>query len=86
MARYAKRAYISKHTPKDRNFAMVFQIYVLYPHFSVEQNLAAPLIARIKKSYALPFAKTWSKKARTHFESIDSKIYEFAIVRYFHIL
>lgn len=69
---------ISKHTPKDRNFAMVFQSYALYPHFSVEQNLAAPLIARTKKSYALPFAKIWSKKARVHFESIESKVKQVA--------
>jgi multiple sugar transport system ATP-binding protein len=27
-------------TPKDRDIAMVFQSYALYPHMTVEQNLA----------------------------------------------
>src|SRR6476660_2848945 len=30
-------------TPKDRNIAMVFQNYALYPHMTVEQNLAFSL-------------------------------------------
>jgi multiple sugar transport system ATP-binding protein len=30
-------------TPKDRNIAMVFQSYALYPHMTVEQNLAFSL-------------------------------------------
>src|SRR5438552_5962019 len=29
--------------PKDRNVAMVFQSYALYPHMTVFQNLAFPL-------------------------------------------
>ncbi len=29
--------------PKDRNMAMVFQSYALYPHLSVRENLAFPL-------------------------------------------
>jgi multiple sugar transport system ATP-binding protein len=31
---------------KERDIAMVFQSYALYPHMSVRQNLAAPLIMR----------------------------------------
>ena len=31
--------------PKDRNIAMVFQNYALYPHMSVRENLAFPLKA-----------------------------------------
>src|SRR6476659_7872116 len=30
-------------TPKERNIAMVFQSYALYPHMTVEQNLAFSL-------------------------------------------
>lgn len=30
--------------PKDRNMAMVFQSYALYPHMSVRENIAFPLI------------------------------------------
>ena len=35
------------HTPpRDRNLAMVFQSYALYPHLSVERNITFPLRAR----------------------------------------
>lgn len=30
--------------PKDRNMAMVFQSYALYPHMSVRENIAFPLV------------------------------------------
>src|SRR5918996_4897668 len=34
--------------PKDRNMAMVFQSYAIYPHMSVRENLAFPLkLARV---------------------------------------
>ncbi|MFL5949620.1 MAG: ATP-binding cassette domain-containing protein, partial [Gaiellaceae bacterium] len=33
-------------TPKDRDIAMVFQSYALYPHMTVEQNLAFGLQLR----------------------------------------
>jgi multiple sugar transport system ATP-binding protein len=39
-------------TPKDRNIAMVFQSYALYPHMTVEQNLAFSL-----KLHKLPKAE-----------------------------
>ncbi|PND56689.1 sugar ABC transporter ATP-binding protein [Mycobacterium sp. ENV421] len=32
--------------PKDRDIAMVFQNYALYPHLTVEQNIAFPLRAK----------------------------------------
>jgi multiple sugar transport system ATP-binding protein len=41
---------IDKKPPKDRHIAMVFQNYSLYPHMTVEKNLAFPLkIARFDK-------------------------------------
>ncbi len=30
-------------TPRDRNVAMIFQDYGLYPHMSVEENIGFPL-------------------------------------------
>lgn len=46
---YDKR--IDKLQPKERNVAMVFQNYSLYPHMTVEKNLGFPLkIAKEKKS------------------------------------
>ncbi len=35
--------------PKDRDVAMVFQNYALYPHMTVYQNIAFPLMIRRKK-------------------------------------
>lgn len=32
--------------PKDRNVAMVFQDYALYPHMTVRRNIAFPLVMR----------------------------------------
>lgn len=32
--------------PRDRDLAMVFQSYALYPHLTVEQNIAVPLTMR----------------------------------------
>ncbi len=41
---------IDRLEPKDRNVAMVFQNYSLYPHMTVEKNLGFPLkIAKEKK-------------------------------------
>jgi multiple sugar transport system ATP-binding protein len=38
-------------SPKDRNIAMVFQSYALYPHMSVFDNMAFPLkMAKVPKS------------------------------------
>jgi len=37
--------------PKDRNMAMVFQSYALYPHMSVRENLAFPLkLAKLSRA------------------------------------
>lgn len=37
--------------PKDRNMAMVFQSYALYPHMSVRENIAFPLVmAKVSKA------------------------------------
>ncbi|MGA7982229.1 MAG: sn-glycerol-3-phosphate ABC transporter ATP-binding protein UgpC [Chromatiaceae bacterium] len=37
--------------PKDRNMAMVFQSYAIYPHMTVRENMAFPLkLAKVRKS------------------------------------
>ncbi|HOZ08014.1 MAG TPA: ABC transporter ATP-binding protein, partial [candidate division Zixibacteria bacterium] len=42
---------IDRLPPKDRNVAMVFQNYSLYPHMTVEQNLAFPLkVAKVSRA------------------------------------
>src|SRR3954470_7829566 len=37
--------------PKDRNMAMVFQSYAIYPHMTVRENIAFPLtLAKLDKA------------------------------------
>ena len=43
---YLKNQLITSTPPHKRNIGMVFQNYALFPHMSVEQNLAFPLCAR----------------------------------------
>lgn len=41
---------VNERAPKDRDIAMVFQSYALYPHMSVRQNIAFPLtLAKLSK-------------------------------------
>ena len=42
---------VNEWAPKDRNLAMVFQSYALYPHMTVRENIAFPLkLARVRRS------------------------------------
>ena len=43
---------VNQKAPRDRNLAMVFQNYALYPHLSVYENIAFPL--RLKKAVRTP--------------------------------
>src|SRR5258708_40356201 len=44
---------VNQLSPKDRDIAMVFQTYALYPHMTVRQNMAFPLkIARMPQEEA----------------------------------
>jgi multiple sugar transport system ATP-binding protein len=41
---------VNDKAPKDRDIAMVFQSYALYPHMTVRENIAFPLtLAKVKK-------------------------------------
>src|SRR5215217_4726551 len=40
---------VNDKAPRDRNLAMVFQNYALYPHLSVYENIAFPL--RLSKEF-----------------------------------
>src|SRR5262250_2123511 len=41
---------VNDKAPKDRDIAMVFQSYALYPHMTVRQNIAFPLtLAKVNK-------------------------------------
>ena len=43
-------ARVNQLTPAQRNVAMVFQQYSLYPHFTVRQNLEFPLKSPLLKT------------------------------------
>ncbi|HWO65832.1 MAG TPA: ATP-binding cassette domain-containing protein, partial [Umezawaea sp.] len=41
---------VNERAPKDRDIAMVFQSYALYPHMTVRENMAFPLrLAKLDK-------------------------------------
>jgi multiple sugar transport system ATP-binding protein len=52
---------INNIPPKDRNVAMVFQNYALYPHMTIYDNLAFPL--KVKKTAPDQIEKTVIKQA-----------------------
>ena len=42
---------VNEKAPRDRDIAMVFQSYALYPHMTVRQNIAFPLtLAKLSKA------------------------------------
>ncbi len=54
---------MNEKAPKDRDIAMVFQSYALYPHMTVRQNIAFPLtLAKMKKA---EIARKVEETART---------------------
>lgn len=54
---------MNEKAPRDRDIAMVFQSYALYPHMTVRQNIAFPLtLAKMKKS---EIAQKVSETAKT---------------------
>ncbi|MGN6695398.1 MAG: ABC transporter ATP-binding protein [Aquihabitans sp.] len=54
---------INDRDPKDRNMAMVFQSYAIYPHMTVRENLAFPL--KIKKTPTEEIESRVAAAART---------------------
>lgn len=62
-------------SPKDRDIAMVFQNYALYPHMSVYDNMSFGL--RLKR---VPTGKPWPFNTRRAFtkEEIDRRVHEAA--------
>ena len=63
--------------PKDRNIAMVFQNYALYPHLSVRNNIAFPLLNEkvpFSKIFNFKWRKERKKKIYQQVEEIAEKI------------
>jgi multiple sugar transport system ATP-binding protein len=61
--------------PADRDVAMVFQNYALYPHLTVRQNIAVPLtLRRLNAWQRLPFAALVSSATRAAFAKIGADV------------
>jgi multiple sugar transport system ATP-binding protein len=65
--------------PKDRDIAMVFQTYALYPHMTVAENLSLPLMMRRLNSWQrAPLFKWLLPDARRQRAAIGREIEEIA--------
>ncbi len=65
---------VTEVDPSDRNLAMVFQSYALYPHMSVRQNIATPLrMRRLPFAARLPMIGRFAAPAET-LKQIDAAV------------
>jgi multiple sugar transport system ATP-binding protein len=65
--------------PKQRDVAMVFQSYALYPYMTVAQNLALPLVMRqLSRLQRLPLIGPWWPGARARRREIDIAVEQVA--------
>ncbi|KHJ55416.1 glycerol-3-phosphate ABC transporter ATP-binding protein [Aureimonas altamirensis] len=70
---------VTDRDPSDRNLAMVFQSYALYPHMTVRQNIATPLRMRRLSAFArLPLAGRLAPGRRAAMCAIDAEVEEAA--------
>ena len=66
---------VTDSAPKDRNIAMVFQDYALYPHMSVGENMAMPLVmARLPLYARLPGLRSVTPVSRKAQPEIRAEI------------
>lgn len=72
-------AVVDAQPPTTRDIAMVFQSYALYPHMTVEQNIALPLVMRdLTRIERLPFMRTFNRHVAEKRVAIKSSINEAA--------
>ncbi|APO72636.1 sugar ABC transporter ATP-binding protein (plasmid) [Rhizobium gallicum] len=70
---------VSAMAAADRNIAMVFQSYALYPHLTASQNIAVPLaMRRLSRMQLLPFMGPLTPGQRTIRASIERDVREMA--------
>jgi len=63
---------VNDDLPKDRDIAMVFQNYGLYPHMSVADNIAYPL--KIRGVSRRTLVKPGCKTARVHARGVEKPL------------
>lgn len=65
--------------PKERKIAFVFQSYALYPHMSVYDNIAFPLIMdRFKSWYHVPIINSIARRILRSTPDVKTKVLEVA--------
>lgn len=65
--------------PRDRNIAMVFQSYALYPHMTVAENIAMPLtMARLTLAERLPLIRLASPRRGNVMREIHQEVAQVA--------
>ncbi len=70
---------VGELTASQRNVAMVFQSYALYPHLTVAQNIALPLVMReMTRIERLPFVRSLLPGARAKRASHDARVEKIA--------
>ncbi len=70
---------VENKRPSERDLAMVFQSYALYPHLSVFDNIAVPLrMRRLNSWQRLPLINRWLPSARKVEQQIKQQVEDVA--------
>ncbi|KKW67622.1 glycerol-3-phosphate ABC transporter ATP-binding protein [Lampropedia cohaerens] len=70
---------VTQVDPAERNLAMVFQSYALYPHMTVRQNIATPLRMRQLSAWArLPWLGALQPGRKAILRDIDARVQQAA--------
>jgi multiple sugar transport system ATP-binding protein len=70
---------VTEWRPRDRDVAMVFQTYALYPHMTVADNLALPLrMRRLSTLQRLPLIGRMMKTSRVQNSAIAQEVSDLA--------
>jgi multiple sugar transport system ATP-binding protein len=61
--------------PHERRVAMVFQSYALYPHMTVRENIALPLVmSRLRLWERIPLLRFFSRRRRTVMRDVNREV------------
>jgi multiple sugar transport system ATP-binding protein len=70
---------VNELEPRERNIAFVFQSYALYPHMSVRQNIAFPLVMdHFKRIYHIPFVNMIARRMISRRPDVTQRVEQVA--------